>query len=248
MSGDRHDVPVELAAHDVDDAVAVLGHTTLATTRRHLASVSATFRSPERHPRRPCLNDDMASWTRTLRNVGDALGIWTSHIEPVGCTLGRSVYRETKRSAQVANFQRRSRPLTSATIERLGDLFPDIDLEAVRVREHCRLPPNRFQETGSIYAMTFGTTMLWRAALDESDSGDLVRLMHELVHVDQVRRLGGEQAFACEYGKGYISGGGELPEYLDDDAYHRNPLEAEAYRFESRFRGPTGRVIASTLP
>jgi hypothetical protein len=68
------------------------------------------------------------------------------------------------------------------------------------------------------------------------------------VHVDQVRRLGGETAFARDYGRGYVEGGGELPAYLDDvDAYHRNPLEAEAYRFEAQFRDDRGLVVAGRL-
>ena len=45
--------------------------------------------------------------------------------------------------------------------------------------------------------------------------------MHELVHVDLVRRKGGEVAFACDYGKGYLKGGN----------YRKNPMEVEAYDF-----------------
>jgi hypothetical protein len=48
---------------------------------------------------------------------------------------------------------------------------------------------------------------------------------------------------------GYIAGGGTLPAYIDDvTAYHRNPLEAEAYNFDSRFRDEAGRAVASLLP
>ena len=89
--------------------------------------------------------------------------------------------------------------------------------------------------------MTFGYTIYWRDELDESRPDDLVKLIHELVHVDQVRRNGGESAFACEYGRGYIVGGGQLPAYIDDvTAYHRNPLEAEAYNFDAQFRDDAG--------
>ena len=42
--------------------------------------------------------------------------------------------------------------------------------------------------------MTFGYTIYWRDELDESKPDDLVKLIHELVHVDQVRRNGGESA------------------------------------------------------
>jgi hypothetical protein len=163
--------------------------------------------------------------------------------------LGQSVFSETKRSAQIVNIMRRSRPLQATTIERLKPLFPDLDIENVKVRTRCRLPSNRFRETGAIYAMTFGYTIYWRDELDESKPDDLVKLIHELVHVDQVRRNGSESAFACEYGRGYIAGGGTLPAYIDDvTAYHRNPLEAEAYNFDSQFRDEAGRAVASRLP
>jgi hypothetical protein len=190
----------------------------------------------------------MALWS-TIRSVGDAFGLWERRVVPVGCELGKTVFRETKRSAQIANFRRATRPLRARTIQRLQPLFPDLDLHRVRVRTRCRLPSNRFREHGSIYAMTFGTTIYWRDALDEDDPQDLVKLIHEIVHVDQVRRHGGETGFACAYGMGYIGGGGVLPAYIDDPtAYHRNPLEAEAYSFEAQFRDDRGKVVRSRLP
>jgi hypothetical protein len=163
--------------------------------------------------------------------------------------LGRSVFTEAKRSAQIVNVLRPRRSLNASTITRLRSLFPDLDLESVRVRSSCRLPSNRFRQTGSIYAMTFGNSIFWRDDLDETDPLHLVQLIHEIVHVDQVRRLGGESEFACAYGRGYIDGGGQLPSYISDvTAYHRNPLEAEAYNFDARFRDGAGHVVASRLP
>lgn len=189
------------------------------------------------------------SWWSTVRSVGDALGVWERHAAPVGCTLGETIYRETKRSAQVANLRRSARPLEPATVRRLGPLFPGLDLTGVRVRTRCRLPANRFHPTGSIYAMTFGSTIYWRDELDERRPDDIVKLIHELVHVDQVRRFGDERRFACAYGQGYVKGGGDLPGYLATPRqYHRNPLEAEAYTFEARFRDAAGRVDDSLLP
>lgn len=181
--------------------------------------------------------------------MGDALGISKRRIVPVGCALGQSVFAETKRSAQIVNITRPRRPLQPATIARLKPLFADLDLAKITVRTGCRLPSNQFRQTGSIYAMTFGYTIFWRDDLDETDPNDLVKLIHEIVHVDQVRRHGGESSFACEYGRGYIDGGGRLPGYIDEPtAYHRNPLEAEAYTFESQFRDDSGRVVATRLP
>lgn len=188
-------------------------------------------------------------WWSTVRSVGDALGIWERHIAPVGCELGTAAFRESKRAARIANVDRRARPLRINTVERLGTLFPQLDLTTVRVRTRCRLPPNRFRQRGSIYAMTFGSTIYWRDELDEDDPRQLVKLIHELVHVDQVRRHGGETQFACAYGTGYLDGGGRLPGYINEPSrYHLNPLEAEAYSFESQFRDRQGRVLPESLP
>lgn len=74
-------------------------------------------------------------------------------------------------------------------------------------------------------AMTFGRTIFVVDADPFSTARSLTLLAHELVHVDQVRRLGGERAFACAYGRGYVEGG----------SYRANPLEVEAYEFEDRF-------------
>ena len=188
------------------------------------------------------------SWWSTARAVGAALGFPGRRLVPVGCALGRTVYRETKRACRIVNVLRPRRPLSNATVVRLQPWFPALDLHTVRVSTRCRLPPNRFREAGHIFAMTFGSTIYWRDELDERDPNDLVRLMHELVHVDQVRRHGGESAFACAYGEGYLSGGGQVPAHIEDPTpYHRNPLEAEAYRFEARFRDATGRVVVDRL-
>jgi hypothetical protein len=189
------------------------------------------------------------SWLATVRLVADAVGVWDRRVSPAGCTLGRTIYRETKRSAQIANVHRRHRPLLDTTVDRLQRLYDGVDLRSVRVRTRCRLPANQFRPTGSIHAMTFGTTIYFRDELDEADPMHVVRLIHELVHVDQSQRLGGESEFACAYGRGYVEGGGELPAYVDEPtAYHRNPLESEAYMFEARFRDDDGRVVASRLP
>jgi len=190
----------------------------------------------------------MSVWS-TTRSLADALGLWKRNVAPIGSELGVTIFRETKRSAQIANVGRPSRPLDAETVERLQPLFEGLDLRQVRVRRRCRLPSNRFREHGSIYAMTFGNTIYWRDDLDERDPRDLAKLIHELVHVDQARRLGGEIAFARAYGVGYLDGGGALPAFIDHPtAYHLNPLEAEAYTFEAQFRDSGGNVVAARLP
>nr|NIS39675.1 hypothetical protein [Desulfuromonadales bacterium] len=148
----------------------------------------------------------------------------------------------------MVNFHRRWRQLQPDTQEMLATLFPNLDIERIRYRTRCRLPANRFHETGDIYAMAFGYRIYWRDDFDERNPSQMVNFIHEVVHVDQVRRFGSESAFACEYGKGYIEGGGELPPTIrTPTAYHRNPLEADAYRFEAGFQDELGLAIADRL-
>jgi len=186
----------------------------------------------------------------TIRSVGEAVGVWKPRAVPLGCAIGKVAFRETKRSAWLANLTRPSEPLQEKTQAMLRTLFPDLDVGGIRVRRGCRLPANRFDKRGSIYAMTFGNSIYWRdPVLDEDDPGDLVKLIHEVMHVEQTRRLGGEDAFACAYGEGYLQGGGDVPPRIKNPtAYHRNPLEAEAYTFDSRFRDENGKAVADLLP
>ena len=186
----------------------------------------------------------------TVRSIGEALGLWKSRAVPIGCSIGQVAFRETKRSAQLANLARSSEPLKEETQAMLRKLFPDLDVSQIRVRRGSRLPANRFDERGSTYAMTFGDTIYWRdKVLNEDNPVDLVKLIHEVMHVEQTRRLGGEAKFACAYGEGYLQGGGDVPARIKDPtAYHRNPLEAEAYTFDSQFRDEQGTVAPELLP
>lgn len=184
-----------------------------------------------------------------IRTVGIAIGVWRTNVIPIGCSLGRTIYYETKRAAQIANLFRPHQELLPETLEFLRSIFPDLDVSTIRYRSGCRLPPNKFHEGGSIIAMTFGTTIYWQGTFDEKKPEDLVNFIHEVCHVDQVRRYGGEDGFACEYGKGYLNGGGELPDCIRrPSAYHRNALEAEAYNLEAEYQDENGRVVRDRLP
>ena len=190
----------------------------------------------------------MSLWS-SLRSIASAFGIGREQVMPVGCTLGRAVYRETKRTAQLANVTRPWQELEPDSLEMLRQLFPELAVEKIRYRTRCRLPSNRFRQTGRIYAMTFGYSIYWRGDFDERDPRQMVDFIHEVVHVDQARRFGSEAAFACEYGKGYLEGGGQLPATIrNPTAYHRNPLEAEAYRFEAEFQDELGRAVPDRIP
>jgi hypothetical protein len=73
--------------------------------------------------------------------------------------------------------------------------------------------------------MTFGYRVYFQeAGIEKTDSG-LKLLMHELVHIDQLRKRGdSEFRFASDYGEGYLRAGN----------YRDNPLEIEAYDFVRR--------------
>jgi len=215
---------------------------------RHTTTRLVPFRNTLYGGAAKCDNPLM-SFLSSGKAIGSTLGLWRTEVLPIGCTLGRTIYRETKRAAQVANFRRPWQRLRPETVAMLRGLFPDLDASRIRYRTRCLLPPNRFRESGSILAMTFGYTIYWRGNFDPSNPVDIVNFIHEVVHVDQVRRLGGEEAFACEYGKAYLDGGGVLPGYIRRPTiYHRNQLEAEAYNFEAQFQDEHGRVVAERIP
>jgi hypothetical protein len=110
----------------------------------------------------------------TVRSIGEALGLWKSRAVPIGCSIGKVAFRETKRSAQLANLTRSSEPLKEETQAMLRKLFPDLDVSQIRVRRGCRLPANRFDERGSTYAMTFGNSIYWRDKVLDEDPGSAV--------------------------------------------------------------------------
>ena len=199
-----------------------------------------------------CDTRDMKTLLKVVRWVGGALGVSKATADKYGCRAGTVGLAQTKRLAEAANRKQVPRPLKPRTQAMMREIFPDLDVENIRLRTGCRLPANRFKKSGSIYGMTFGYTIYWRnAVLDEDDAHTLVKLIHEVKHVDQVRELGGEKEFACAYGKGYLEGGGELPERLahrQSDPYHANPLEAAAYRLDAQYRNAAGRGDPSKLP
>lgn len=175
-------------------------------------------------------------WFGTLKAIGQATGVWRSTVISVGCTVGRTVYREAKRSAMIVNVRRPREPLDEQVKAELAPHFPELDLDRIRMRTRARLPANRFNPAGNYYAMTFGYDIYWRDDFDPGDPSDRVKLAHEVMHVEQVRRHGGESNFACAYGAGYVEGDGDVPSRIGrPTAYHRNPFEAEAYNFEDEF-------------
>jgi hypothetical protein len=138
-----------------------------------------------------------------------------------GCAGGIAIYDATKAAAAAANSipgdYREFHSLRPETKRRLRFLFPELNFDKVEFRRNCTLPPGWFGD--NVDAMTFGYTIYFRIGNIQGTEAGLRLLIHELVHVDQVRRRGdSETKFACDYGVGYLSAGD----------YENNPLEREA--------------------
>ena len=152
----------------------------------------------------------------TLRNLG-------------GCAGGIAIYNAAKALAWSRNVNRKKRKLWPKTICRLGELFPYLDLSKIRFSIDCSLPPNWFTSANNVYGMTFGYRIYFKGSGYQKSEPGLQKLMHELVHVDQVRSRGdSERKFACAYGEGYLQAGN----------YYDNPLEIEAREFVSNHPVP----------
>lgn len=141
-----------------------------------------------------------------------------------GCAGGVTIYFAAKGLAIARNLQRIDRKLRQETIDLLQPLFPELDLKKIEFNVNAFLPSEWYDDNAD--AMTFGDKIYFKHSNIQNDNrtdSSLMLLMHELVHADQVRRLGGETVFACEYGMGFVNAGFN---------YENNPLEVEANAFE----------------
>jgi hypothetical protein len=143
----------------------------------------------------------------------------------IGCAGGIAIYFAAKSACHARNVGRTRRRIPEDVARTLAPHFPALDLATVRIVAGSSLPPNWLgPRVFRASAMTFGRTIFFVDAEPFRGPGAVRLLAHELVHVEQVRRLGGERAFACAYGRGYVEGG----------SYRANPLEVEAYEVEAR--------------
>lgn len=138
-----------------------------------------------------------------------------------GCAGGVAIYFAARELARIRNIQRKERKLWSSTREVMQQFFPKLNFREVEFCINSSLPGNWFESPDRVQATTFGTRMYFKGSNIQKSRAGLQLLMHELVHIDQIRRKGGENAFACAYGKGYLEAG----------SYRQNPLEVEAYDF-----------------
>ncbi len=116
-------------------------------------------------------------------------------------------------------FNRRGlRPLDAEMKRALEGLAPIPDLEAVRLNDRSLLVlPRRFR------AITLASGIYARGGLTASNPTDMRLLLHELVHVAQVRRHGSAWRFAWEYGAGVAAGW----------SWADHPMEVEAIAHEA---------------
>ena len=153
------------------------------------------------------------------------------------CAGGTAIYKAAKLAMNVRYPKRSRRRLSPQTISRFQHLFPNLTLSNVRFVTSITHPGNWFQSEEDFDAITIGYTMWFtRTRREVEETADGLRLlMHELVHVEQVRRMGGsEEVFGCAYGTGYVQGGLK---------YDNNPLEIEAYDFEDVHPVPSPTVL-----
>jgi hypothetical protein len=146
-----------------------------------------------------------------------------------GVAGGVTVYVITKAAAILANRHIRRQRLSPEVKEIMKPLFPELNIDRVSIKEGSTIPPNWFRKIKKYTAITFGYTIYFTGTGIQTTNTNLNILIHELVHTDQVRSRGNcEGRFAADYGKGFLAAGN----------YRDNPLEKEAFDFESSNRLP----------
>ena len=172
---------------------------------------------------------------RTLTWLGDLVKDIAYAIAMLGaCLAGIIVHSLAEADNILLNFWRTPKTLSPTMRAEAAPLFPDVPLERVLYVENATLSANHF--SSGTDAMTFshveiaGVNFAYMIyvddVIDETDPIDRGLMIHELVHVDQYRKFGFEDAFACAYGVGFAGAG---------FSYENNPLEAEAFAVQAAY-------------
>lgn len=111
----------------------------------------------------------------------------------------------------------------------MAEFFPQLNLNDVELRTDATLAI-----AAKYRGITLGKTIYLRGGFNDGSPNDMQLLMHELVHVDQFRRLG-RMTFACEYGMGVLL-------TWDHDEI---PLEKEAIAFKRANEGRLNEAVAA---
>jgi hypothetical protein len=124
-----------------------------------------------------------------------------------------------KMLALLVNIRKTARTISPQTAKKLNSLFPGMSFSGIRIVSDAWLPAHIFNR--SIEGMTFHNRIyVTHRDVLQNHTGFLL-LVHELVHIKQIRESG-EFLFACRYGKQFLAHGG----YSE-----RMPFEHEAYEF-----------------
>jgi gas vesicle protein len=175
---------------------------------------------------------------RTLMWLGDLIKDIAYAIAMLGaCLAGILVHTLAEADNILLNFWKLPKRLSDTIKAEAAPLFPDVPLDRVFYIENATLSANHFD--GGTDAMTFSHVELAGVnfaymiyvddVVDDTRVEDLGLMIHELVHVDQYRKFGFEDAFACAYGVGFAGAG---------FSYENNPLEAEAFAVQAAYLSP----------
>lgn len=173
----------------------------------------------------------------TLTWLGDLIKDIAYAIAMLGaCLAGIIVHNLAEADNILTNFWKSPKKLSAAIKAEAAPVLPTVPLDRVFYIDEANLSANHFKSGTA--AMTFSEVEILGVnfaymiyvddAVDDTNAGDLALMIHELVHVDQYRRFGFEDAFACAYGVGFASAG---------FSYEKNPLEAEAFGVQAAYQG-----------
>jgi len=154
--------------------------------------------------------------------------IWRRCITLAGFTGGILGFYASKALARVVNISKKRQGISPETAARLNFIFPGMSFSSILIVCRAWLPAHLFNR--SIEGMTFRNRIyVTHPDVQHSHAGFLL-LVHELVHVKQIRESG-EFFFACRYGEQFVKNGGYSATM---------PLEHEAYDFveKNRYRMP----------
>jgi len=141
-----------------------------------------------------------------------------------GSAAGFLVYFASKALARIVNLRKKKHGISPEMATRLDILFPGMRFSNIRIVCNAWLPAHIFNR--SIEGMTYHNRIYVTHRDVLHNQTGFMLLVHELVHVKQIRESG-EFYFACRYGGQFVTNGGYSAAM---------PLEHEAYDFVEKNR------------
>jgi ElaB/YqjD/DUF883 family membrane-anchored ribosome-binding protein len=181
------------------------------------------------------LADAVDAMEATLTWLGDLIKDIAYAIAMLGaCLAGIIVHNLAEADNILLNFWKVPKRLSDRIKTDAAPLFPDVPLDRVLYIENASLSANHFSDGTDamtfshveIAGVNFAYMIYVKDTIDDTVLTDRGLMIHELVHVDQYRRFGFEDAFACAYGVGFADAG---------LSYENNPLEAQAFAVQRAF-------------